>query len=70
MKLPNETANAPTVGYPEKTVFTASEEKVLCDYLLNCAAANFGLRTEELYNNVKHFVYLVIIFINVTNRSL
>ncbi|KAJ8729026.1 hypothetical protein PYW07_006722 [Mythimna separata] len=25
----NETANAPTVGYPEKTVFTASEEKVL-----------------------------------------
>ncbi|KAJ8730169.1 hypothetical protein PYW07_017207 [Mythimna separata] len=38
----NETANAPTVGYPEKTVFTASEEKVLCDYLLNCAAANFG----------------------------
>lgn len=66
----NETANAPTVGYPEKTVFTASEEKVLCDYLLNCAAANFGLRTKELYNNVKHFVYLVIIFINVTNRSL
>ncbi|XP_039751300.1 uncharacterized protein LOC120627373 [Pararge aegeria] len=43
----NETANAPTVGYPEKTVFTASEEKVLCDYLLNCAAANFGLRTKE-----------------------
>lgn len=43
----NETANAPTVGYPEKTVFTAAEEKVLCDYLLNCAAANFGLRTKE-----------------------
>lgn len=38
---------APTVGYPEKTVFTASEEKILCDYLLNCAAANFGLRTKE-----------------------
>ncbi|CAG9577524.1 unnamed protein product [Danaus chrysippus] len=35
------------IGYPEKTVFTASEEKVLCDYLLNCAAANFGLRTKE-----------------------
>lgn len=43
----NETATAPTVGYPEKTVFTASEEKILCDYLLNCAAANFGLRTKE-----------------------
>lgn len=42
-----EMATAPTVGYPEKTVFTASEEKVLCDYLLNCAAANFGLRTKE-----------------------
>lgn len=38
---------APTVGYPEKTVFTASEEKKLCEYLLNCAAANFGLRTKE-----------------------
>lgn len=48
MKLPNETANAPTVGYPEKTVFTASEEKVLCDYLLNCAAANFGLNNKGI----------------------
>lgn len=43
----DETVGAPTVGYPEKTVFTASEEKILCDYLLNCAAANFGLRTKE-----------------------
>ncbi|CAF4778747.1 unnamed protein product [Pieris macdunnoughi] len=43
----NEDVTAPTVGYPEKTVFTASEEKILCDYLLNCAAANFGLKTKE-----------------------
>ncbi|KAF9801349.1 hypothetical protein SFRURICE_016338 [Spodoptera frugiperda] len=27
----DETVGAPTVGYPEKTVFTASEEKILCE---------------------------------------
>ncbi|CAH4022755.1 unnamed protein product [Pieris brassicae] len=42
----NEKATAPTVGYPED-VFTASEEKILCDYLLNYASANFGLITKE-----------------------
>lgn len=49
----NETATAPSVGYPEKTVFTSSEEKIFCDYLFNCAAANFGLRTKE----VRTFAY-------------
>lgn len=36
-----------SVGYLEKIVFSSSEENVLCDYLLNCAAANFGLSTTE-----------------------
>lgn len=43
----NESETPPSVGYPEKTVFTSAEEKILCDYLLDCAAANFGLRTKE-----------------------
>ncbi|KAG6463382.1 hypothetical protein O3G_MSEX013841 [Manduca sexta] len=49
----DETVGAPTIGYPEKTVFTASEEKILCDYLLNCAAANFCLSNKE----TRTFVY-------------
>ncbi|CAH4034358.1 unnamed protein product [Pieris brassicae] len=61
----NEIATSPTVGYPEKTVFTASEEKILCDYLLNCAAANFGLKTKE----ARSFAYRLAVEYNKKNPS-
>lgn len=38
---------APSVGYISPTVFTKDEEKILSDYLLTCAASNYGLTTKE-----------------------
>lgn len=37
----------PTIGYHRPTVFTSDEEKLLSDYLLTCAASNYGLTTKE-----------------------
>lgn len=44
----NETATLPSVGYPEQTIFSSSQEKIL-----NGAAAKFGMRTKK----VRSFAY-------------
>nr|CAI5869014.1 unnamed protein product [Callosobruchus analis] len=42
----NETTKPPSVGYHHPTVFEMNEEKSLCEYLLMCSDANFGLSTK------------------------
>lgn len=37
----------PSMGYASPTIFTEQEEKILCEYLLTCAACNYGLTTKE-----------------------
>ncbi|CAH1961770.1 unnamed protein product [Acanthoscelides obtectus] len=43
----NLTDKPPSVGYVSQTVFLKDEENVLCEYLLTCAASNYGLTTKE-----------------------
>ncbi|VEN49389.1 unnamed protein product [Callosobruchus maculatus] len=43
----NLTDKPPSVGYASQTIFTRGEENILCDYLLVCAASNYGLTTKE-----------------------
>lgn len=43
----NQTNETPSVGYVSPTIFTEEEENVLRDYLLTCAASNYGLTTNE-----------------------
>lgn len=43
----NLTSGAPSVGYVSPTVFTKEEENILSEYLLTCAATNYGLTTKE-----------------------
>jgi hypothetical protein len=35
------------MGYVPNFIFTPSEENILCDYLLRCSAANYGLSRKE-----------------------
>nr|CAI5825316.1 unnamed protein product [Callosobruchus analis] len=43
----NETTKPPSVGHHHPRVFAKDEEKSLCEYLLMCSDANFGLSTKE-----------------------
>ncbi|CAH1984004.1 unnamed protein product [Acanthoscelides obtectus] len=43
----NKTIQLPSIGYHRPTVFTKEEEKSLCEYVLTCSDANFGLSTKE-----------------------
>lgn len=43
----NLTDKPPSVGYPSPTVFTEEEENILSQYMLTCAASNYGLTTKE-----------------------
>lgn len=43
----NPVGEAPSMGYASPTIFTEKEEKILSDYLLTCAASNYGLTTKE-----------------------
>nr|CAH7723262.1 unnamed protein product [Callosobruchus chinensis] len=43
----NITDKPPSVGYISQTVFTNEEENILYEYLLVCAASNYGLPTRE-----------------------
>nr|CAH7729434.1 unnamed protein product [Callosobruchus chinensis] len=43
----NITDKPPSAGYISQTVFTNEEENILYEYLLVCAASNYGLPTRE-----------------------
>ncbi|XP_022829429.1 uncharacterized protein LOC111359389 [Spodoptera litura] len=43
----NATEVIPSMGYASPKVFTDEEENILCEYLLTCAASNYGLTTKE-----------------------
>lgn len=43
----NTAVVAPSMGYASPTVFTKKQENILCEYLLTCAASNYGLTTKE-----------------------
>lgn len=43
----NPEGEAPSMGYTIPTIFTEEEENILSDYLLTCAASNYGLTTKE-----------------------
>ncbi|CAH2017117.1 unnamed protein product [Acanthoscelides obtectus] len=43
----NKAIQPPSIGYHRPTVFTKEEEKSLCEYVLTCSDANFGLSTKE-----------------------
>ncbi|CAH1975067.1 unnamed protein product [Acanthoscelides obtectus] len=42
----NPEGKAPSMGYTFPTIFIEEEENVLSDYLLTCAASNYGLTTK------------------------
>ncbi|XP_072403230.1 uncharacterized protein [Diabrotica undecimpunctata] len=43
----NPEGQAPSMGYTVPTIFTEEEENILSEYLLTCAAYNYGLTTKE-----------------------
>lgn len=43
----NPEGEAPSMGYAIPTIFTEEEENILSDYLLTCAASNYGLTAKE-----------------------
>ena len=59
----NVTEERPSMGYASPTIFTKDEENILCEYLLTCAASNYGFTTKETrilaYNNLPKSTYLI-----------
>lgn len=43
----NPEGDVPSMGYTMPTIFTEEEENILSDYLLTCAASNYGLTMKE-----------------------